>query len=186
MTVSLWDIAEAKQERYRLWEQAKALNEKAAAEKRELTSEEKQSWDKMDADLTRMTETIQRQERLLAVKDAQQTAESTRDGVKPQGNTQQNDAAPDEEYNKAFPSWLIGGNESLLPEQRAGRVERRLRDGRLHRVDREGNVGGRDAEGADHRHDPGDLLLGRNGRRARPRRPRSRARCSGPRARTRR
>lgn len=124
MTVSLWDIAEAKQERYRLWEQAKALNEKAAAEKRELTTEEKQSWDKMDADLTRMTETIQRQERLLAVKDAQQTAESTRDGVKPQGNTQQNEGAPDEEYNKAFRSWLIGGNESLLPEQRAAMQKR--------------------------------------------------------------
>lgn len=114
----IWNIIEAKQERHKLWEQMKALNETVASEKRELTAEEKVKWEKMDADLTRMTAEIERQERLLALKDGQVEQRGKHGEFKPdpEKGGQQPDLEAD--YSKAFRAWLCGGAEALAPEQR--------------------------------------------------------------------
>ena len=65
----IWDIIEAKQKRYALCEQQKALHCKAAGENRALTAEEQTEWDRRDADIIRMTAEIERYEGLLKIKD---------------------------------------------------------------------------------------------------------------------
>lgn len=108
----MWDIVEKKQDRRALWEQMQALNAKAGDEKREFTAEEQEQWNRMDADLSKLTAVIERQERLLAMEDKE--ADRVAQGIKPTGvATPQDDA-----YDKAFRSWLAFGHEGLTPEQR--------------------------------------------------------------------
>lgn len=112
----IWDILEAKQDRRKLWEQMKQLNEQVAAEKRAMTAEEKAKWDAMQADLDVKTEAIERQERLLAAADklADQRAAA---GIKP--GQEEEAAKKDEDHDKAFRAWLVNGNEGITPEQRS-------------------------------------------------------------------
>lgn len=56
------DLRQLKQDQNKLWADMKALNEIAKNEKRTLTTEESQRWDKMDADLSKLDAEIQRQE----------------------------------------------------------------------------------------------------------------------------
>ena len=77
-----WEILEAKQARFKLVEDQKALHSKAASEKRDFTAEEKTEWEKREADIDRMTVEIDRFEKLLAVKD-EEAAKRDMTGIKP-------------------------------------------------------------------------------------------------------
>lgn len=115
----IWDILEAKQSRYKLVEEQKALHGKAAGEKRDFTAEEKVEWEKRDADIDRMTVEIDRFEKLLAVKD-EEAARRAADGFKPNGeSTDDAKKKAEEDYAQAFRHWLQGGAEALTPERRA-------------------------------------------------------------------
>ena len=111
----IWDIIEAKQKRYALCEQQKALHCKAAGENRAMTAEEQTEWDRRDADIVRMTAEIERYEGLLKIKD-EKSAKRDMEGIKPgeEGKTK-----TDEEYSKAFRNWLCSGADSLTPEHRS-------------------------------------------------------------------
>lgn len=119
----MWELIQAKQDRRKAWEQLKALNEKIATEKRDFTGEEKAEWERLDADLTRMTAEIDRQERLLASEDKTKV-----DSLLKPGQTEEKKQKADE-YDKAFRSWLLNGAEALTPEHRqlmqAGYAENR-------------------------------------------------------------
>lgn len=111
----VFDILEAKQDRRTAWEELRKLNELVATEKRDFTPEEKEKWDKVDAEVTRLTGVIERQERLLAMKDAQGEKDDM-SGIKPgqKDEREQKDA----DYEKVFREWLRGGTEVLSAEQR--------------------------------------------------------------------
>lgn len=114
-----WEILQAKQDRFKLCEDQKALHAKAAGEKRSFTAEEQTEWDKRDADIVRMTAEIDRFEKLLAVKD--ERAAQGAGELKPGAGESTDDAKKkaDEEYRSAFCAWLQSGTDALAPEQRS-------------------------------------------------------------------
>lgn len=60
-------IIDMRQERAGIWEQMKGLHERATAEKRALTAEEREQWDRMDGELHSLKERIDREERAAQV-----------------------------------------------------------------------------------------------------------------------
>jgi HK97 family phage major capsid protein len=56
-------LIELRQKRAGLWEQAKAIHEKCAAENRDMTAEEKKNWDRLNSEIDGLREQIERQER---------------------------------------------------------------------------------------------------------------------------
>lgn len=109
----IWDILEAKQARFKLNEEQKAMHERAAGV-RDFTPEEKTEWEKRDADIVRMTDEINRHEKLLAIKDdsAVRAAAGKSEGS---DNEDQSNA----EYSATFRSWMQNGAEGLTAEQRS-------------------------------------------------------------------
>lgn len=110
--------------RANIWEQAKALHEKAATEARDFTAEEQQQWDRMDADMASLKAQIDREERLLSMgKDLGQALPTAAAGQEAGGQ------ANKEEYRNAFWSWARHGQDGLDAEQRgllrAGYVDMR-------------------------------------------------------------
>lgn len=107
-------IIEMRQERARLWEQAKGLHERAKEEKRDLTAEEHEQWGKLNAEIDSLKEQIDREERVeqigaeMAAMNAQ-TQDDGEDRQQPAGQA---------EYRDAFRSYLRGGMNELQPEQR--------------------------------------------------------------------
>jgi HK97 family phage major capsid protein len=63
------NTVELRQRRASLWEQAKSLHVLADKEKRELTAEEKQQWDKINKEIDALGETIAREERIALIDD---------------------------------------------------------------------------------------------------------------------
>lgn len=110
----IWDILQAKQTRRKLWEQMKQLNEKVGAENRSFTAEEIEQWGKMEKDLDEQTARIERQEKLLSAEDKATEDRSIKDAMKEETKTEEKN----EDYDKAFRNWLVGGSEALSPEQR--------------------------------------------------------------------
>lgn len=110
----IWDILEAKQTRRKLWEQMKQLNEKVGAENRSFTAEEIEQWGKMEKDLDEQTARIERQEKLLSAEDKATEDRSIKGAMKEETKTEEKN----EDYDKAFRNWLVGGSEALSPEQR--------------------------------------------------------------------
>lgn len=108
-------IVEMRQERARLWEQAKGLHERAKEEKRDLTAEEREQWDKLNAEIDSLKERIDREERAEQIEAdlaAQRAQPEGGDGDEPRGATAQ------AEYRHAFRAYLRGGMSDLTPEQR--------------------------------------------------------------------
>lgn len=98
--------------RANIWEQAKALHEKTVTESREFTAEEKQQWDRMEADMNSLKDQIDREERLAGIGVEQARALPTVVAGQSLGQ-------PDkEEYRNAFWTWARHGQEGLEPTQR--------------------------------------------------------------------
>lgn len=72
------DIREMRQKRQALWEQAKALHDKAKGENRDLTAEERQQWETLTAEMDSLRAIIERDERLSAEGQALQQSAGTR------------------------------------------------------------------------------------------------------------
>ena len=118
----IWDILSAKQERRTLWQKMVEISEKLGAEKRDFTAEEKTAYDKMEADMKKMTDNIDRHERLLAMKDEQAAQRDKAADMKPAGEktpSEEEAKKAAEEYRNIFTRWLAYGAEGLTPEQRS-------------------------------------------------------------------
>ncbi len=112
-------IAELRQQRARLWEQMKALHERARVENRDLSAEEQEQWDRLDAELNRLKSQIDREER-LAVEES-----DLRQREPAVARSQVGSEAPSEkERRAAFVAYLRGGWNALTPEQRAYALNR--------------------------------------------------------------
>ena len=93
-------INEMRAERARIFEQAKALNERATQEDRDLTGEEREAWDQMNADIDRLAKEIndkERDERIAAVRtsldpDAERSVQRT----------------PEKDFERKFRAFLSG------------------------------------------------------------------------------
>jgi len=111
-------INELKQERASIWEQAKALNEKALAEKRDFTSEEQQQYDKMMADMDAKGKTIERLEAALKIDDEMGASGSSGRGFQPKPGSGKGGDNPraSAEYRATFERFLVNGTAALTPE----------------------------------------------------------------------
>lgn len=117
-------INELKQKRAKLWKDMQELDARASGENRDFSPEEREQWDRMDTDLTRMTDEIDRKEKLLAEQDKRamdddRQRDDTRDFKPNPDDPGQRTKEEDEKYKTAFRSWLLGGPDALTPEQRA-------------------------------------------------------------------
>lgn len=109
------DTMELRRQRANIWEQMKALHEKAEAEKRGLTAEESEQWARMETDLDQLRARIDREERLGRERaELDRSLGALAGKPDPEGRADQ----PDQEYRRAFGAWLRGGVEGLEPEQR--------------------------------------------------------------------
>lgn len=109
---------ELRQERARVVESMRAVTEAAEAENRNLTAEERQSYDRQEGDFTDLTERIGRQE-ALEEREAEQ-ARSIGGGQRT-GEQQRSDD-PEErgrQQRAAFASFIRRGAAGMAPEQRA-------------------------------------------------------------------
>ena len=96
-------INEMRAERARIFEQAKALNQRATDEDRDLTAEERAAWDEMNADIDRLAKEIndkERDERIAAVRnsldpDAERTVRN-----------------PEKDFERKFGAFLNGETRS--------------------------------------------------------------------------
>src|SRR4030042_782542 len=119
---------ELRQRRASLWEEAKSLHNLADKEKRQLTAEEQEQWDRINDDIDSLKETIERMERIAEIDS---DMEEMPDPVvpKPHRNDESFGIDPDDEnesiipaskeYRKAFDSYLRFGFRDMRPEQRA-------------------------------------------------------------------
>ena len=111
-------INELRQERAGIWEQAKALNEKARDEKRDFTAEEQVQYDKMMSDMDSKKAQIDRLEAALKIDD-EMTA-SAGGGAQfrqqPGGATAKTGRESDE-YKAAFEKFLVNGVSALSRDE---------------------------------------------------------------------
>lgn len=108
-------IREMREKRADLWNNMKVLHEKALAEKRDMTAEEKQQWDAMDVQMIALKETIDRAEHLEAMGAELGTAQPTQAAGREQPGQQQPDKS---EYRAAFWQWVRHGMDGVEPQQR--------------------------------------------------------------------
>jgi len=106
-------IIEMRRKRANLWEQAKAIHERAKEEKRDLSAEEREQWDKLNAEIDSLKEQIDREERAQAI-EADLAAQQAR----PEGEERQGPAGQ-AEYRDVFRAYLRNGMSELSPEQRS-------------------------------------------------------------------
>lgn len=107
-------INELRQERAGIWEQAKALNEKALAEKRDFTAEEQASYDKMMADMDSKMKQVDRLEAALKT-DEEMKASNGSQFRQPPATGAAGKANPraSDEYRANFERFLVNGASSL-------------------------------------------------------------------------
>lgn len=110
-------IIELRQKRAVLFEQARAILDKAEAEKRELTAEERQQYDRIMADVDALKGDIDRLERAEEVAKEMAAKNETRD-IEPKREQRDVPIIATPEYRDAFIGWLRGGMEALASEQR--------------------------------------------------------------------
>lgn len=110
-------IRDLREKRANLWQQAKALHDKALAEKRDMTAEELQQWDGYNSEMDALKLTIDREERLQSIHQELETAQPTQAAGRDQMGGQQPGQSP--EYRKAFWQWARHGMDGLEPQQRA-------------------------------------------------------------------
>lgn len=106
-------IIEMRQKRANLWEQMKALHERAQTEKRSLNAEEQGQWERLNAEVDSLKGDIDREERM-----ADLAAQFAASQPPAQGGGQPDGAAPSAEYRSAFWTYMQNGMDALAPEQR--------------------------------------------------------------------
>lgn len=127
MTTSI----ELRQRRANLWEEAKSLHTLAEKEHRQLTAEEREQWDRINADIDSLKVTIDRMERIAAVdSEMDETPEPVMHGAQNISQfEQQGESFAEEglesplpnskEYKAAYRSYLRFGLGGMKPDQRA-------------------------------------------------------------------
>ncbi len=110
-------IKEMREKRANLWEQMKALNERAKAENRDLSAEERTQWDGLDAEMTRLKAQVERDERVDA--EGRELDRPVNSAIRPQVGEDGANQQASEEYRKAFWGWARNGSLEMEPEQRA-------------------------------------------------------------------
>lgn len=114
-------INELRQERASLWEQAKALNERALAEKRDFTADEQEQYDRLMADIDSKKSQIDRLEAALRIEDelngsAGGSGREFQPSPNAGGKGGDNPRATDE-YRAAFERFLTQGTAALSHEE---------------------------------------------------------------------
>lgn len=125
MPEAIVTIRELREKRANLWEQAKALHTKATEEKRDLTAEEREQWDRLNGEIDALKERIDREERAMAI-EAELAASQGRRGAQ-SDDDDSNEADDGEEprvtaspeYRRAFRRYLVGGVRELDREERS-------------------------------------------------------------------
>lgn len=109
---------ELRAQRAKLWEQAKEIHAREVAEKRTLTAEEREQWDKLDADIVDLTDRIERTEK---VEEREREMVANLTPTPGADDATSADEARDqvEEYRKAFDNFMRFGIAEMKPEQRA-------------------------------------------------------------------
>lgn len=106
-------LAEAREKAGRLAKQMDDLNKQAMTEKRELTSDEDQKWNRMEEDLTKFEKEIRRLEKAIEIESRLVDFDRNR--------ADDNKVSADElreRSNAAFRNWLRGGLGILTAEER--------------------------------------------------------------------
>src|SRR5215210_4027989 len=110
-------LQEKRDQRANVWEQMKALMERSA----DWTAEERASYEAAEADLDRIGEEIERDERFAQRSSQMDTVDRT--GVIPDargnGHRGDGDADPESRYAEAFTAWARRGTADLSTEERA-------------------------------------------------------------------
>lgn len=135
--MSVKEINDLKQKRAKLVADARAIHDKTIAEKRDLNTEEQSSYDKLMADQSALTKTIQREENLRSIENQQSRVDTT-DLTEEPGNRRnaetpelEEDVDPEQraaaqselqkrgskEYRAAFNKFLTRGRASLTPKE---------------------------------------------------------------------
>lgn len=99
--------------RAQLWEQMQALQERSTTEDRALSAEEREQWDRMEADIAELSEDIERGERaarLEAVGELEDRGAGAGTGTEERGS--------DVEYRDAFEKYLRFGFGRMSAEER--------------------------------------------------------------------
>lgn len=107
-------IVEMRQKRAALFEQARAILDKAEAEKRDLTGEEREQYDRIMADIDALKADIDRLERAEQV--AKELASKTEPTDTSRSEQRNVPLVATPEYREAFLGWVRG--QDLTPEQR--------------------------------------------------------------------
>lgn len=112
------DIKELRNKRGKLVAEARALLDRADAEKRDLTADEQKQWDAMMADQDRIGKEIEREERQMEL-ERTMAEEALRGKENNRDNKPEDRKSPrgSEEYRAAFAQLLRGGMQSLQPDQ---------------------------------------------------------------------
>lgn len=108
-------------ERARLHTEMVAVVDKAKAEGRAMTTEENATFDRIDADIKAMTESLQREERAAALEKELATAEPVRAGAEDRSGGDDRETAEkrNKGYDKAFDRYRRFGMSELTPEERS-------------------------------------------------------------------
>lgn len=123
------NTTELRQRRAALWEQAKGIHALAEKEKRALTSEEREEWDRINLDIDGLKATIDREERIAAIDTEMDSTPQPRSNPQPmireierEGRIEHhatNTPLPDDdEYRSAFGAYLRQGLGGMRPELR--------------------------------------------------------------------
>jgi HK97 family phage major capsid protein len=117
-----------RQQRANLWEEAKSIHTLAEKEKRELTAEEREQWDRINAEIDHLKQRIDREERIAAIDNEmdETPAPVVRGNIAKFEQHGQNFADQPEsplpnsdEYKRSFRSYLLNGLGGMRAEQRA-------------------------------------------------------------------
>lgn len=114
---------ELRHERANLWEQMKALNTSAETEKRDLSAEEREQWDRIEADIAALDGRIERAEKLERAPAAPEQAGLPAE--RPSGETRDAVEKKVAAYREAFQSWAKFGVIDMPAEQRQVLLEGR-------------------------------------------------------------
>jgi len=127
-------LIEKKQERAKVVHEARALLDKAQEEKRSLSAEESEQYDRMDADIDKKSEEIQRMEKQIerernlenteTVKDQRTEEEEKREEnrtlhklLEERGEIPKRELVTAEEYREACNRWIANGPSALTAEE---------------------------------------------------------------------
>lgn len=116
MGENIFSIVEAKRERMGLVKQAREILDKADAEKRGLTAEEEERYNKIDKDIEAIGQRIEKEEKL---REMEKTIENKSEPVAGKGDllTTARDFRASDEYRNIFKRYLVSGISTLSSQE---------------------------------------------------------------------